>query len=254
MSENETTEYKKTLGQLKDGLIAANGMRLEGLYRVDVPEISVPAVREALINAFCHRDYHDPDEVRVAIFKDRVEIRNPGRLFGGLTIEDLRRGNVSMRRNPLIADLFLRIQMVEAWGRGMPLILDNEPNTQFREVAGLFITSFPRPSFEPDYAAKAVAANGQRTPKKNLSDSNTITKTITKAAQEQFSPTESTIFELVKNNPTITLADMATRLGMSVVGVRYHTDSLQAKGCLRRIGRRYGHWEIIEDFNSRMKQ
>ena len=44
------------------------GMRLEGLYRVDVPELAVPALREALINAFCHRDYHDPDEVRIAIF------------------------------------------------------------------------------------------------------------------------------------------------------------------------------------------
>ncbi len=51
------------------------GMRLDGLYRVDVPEISVAAMREAIINAFCHRDYHDPDYVQVAIFKDRVEIR-----------------------------------------------------------------------------------------------------------------------------------------------------------------------------------
>jgi len=42
----------------------------------------------------------------------------------------------------------------------MPLILDNEPKTQFEEVAQFFIASFPRPSFEPDYAAKAAAANG----------------------------------------------------------------------------------------------
>jgi ATP-dependent DNA helicase RecG len=92
------------------------GMRLDGLYRVDVPEISTAAMREAIINAFCHRDYRDPDEVRVAIFKDRVEIRNPGSLFGGLTVEDLRKGGVSKRRNPLIADLLRRIHMVEGLG------------------------------------------------------------------------------------------------------------------------------------------
>jgi ATP-dependent DNA helicase RecG len=87
------------------------GMRLEGLYRVDVPELAVPALREALINAFCHRDYHDAEEVRIAIFKDRVEIRNPGSLFGGLTISQLRKGNVSRRRNPLIAEMLNKMGM-----------------------------------------------------------------------------------------------------------------------------------------------
>ena len=109
------------------------GMRLDGLYRVDVPEISVAAMREAIINAFCHRDYHDPDYVQVAIFKDRVEIRNPGKLYGGLTIDKIRKGNVSQRRNPLIAELMRRIQMVETWGRGMRLILAEEPTVQFRK-------------------------------------------------------------------------------------------------------------------------
>ncbi|MDL2329656.1 putative DNA binding domain-containing protein, partial [Desulfosarcina sp. OttesenSCG-928-A07] len=81
------------------------GMRLEGLYRVDVPEIAIPAIREAIINAFCHRDYRDPEYVQVAVFKNRVEIRNPGTLFGGITIESLRHGKLSRRRNPLIAQL-----------------------------------------------------------------------------------------------------------------------------------------------------
>ena len=58
----------------------------------------------------------------------------------------LRRGNVSHRRNPLIADLFRRIEMVEALGRGMPLILQNAPDVEFREIARLFVASFERPS------------------------------------------------------------------------------------------------------------
>ena len=124
------------------------GMKLDGLYRVDVPEISVAAMREAIINAFCHRDYHDPDYVQIAIFKDRVEIRNPGKLYGSLTIEKIRKGNVSQRRNPLIAELLRRIQMVETWGRGMRLILAEEPTVQFSEVAHLFIAAFNRPSYD----------------------------------------------------------------------------------------------------------
>lgn len=123
------------------------GMRLEGLYRVDVPEISIPALREAVINAFCHRDYRDPEEVRVAVFKDRVEIRSPGSLIGGLTFESLRIGNILKHRNPLVADLLRRIHMAEGCGRGIPLILESEPDVEFREVAQIFITSFGRKSF-----------------------------------------------------------------------------------------------------------
>ena len=79
------------------------GMKIEGLKRIDVPEIDKEAIREAIINAFCHRDYYEYDSVNVAIFKNRVEIRNKGLLYGGLTIEQIKAEMVSERRNELIA-------------------------------------------------------------------------------------------------------------------------------------------------------
>ena len=121
------------------------GMKLDGLVRVDVPEINREALREAIINAFCHRDYRDPDEVRIAVFPDRVEIRNPGVLMEGISLKTLKTGKLSKRRNPLIADLLRRIHFVEGWGRGIPLILDKAPNVRFNQIAGIFITEFPRP-------------------------------------------------------------------------------------------------------------
>ena len=75
------------------------GTRLEGLRWVEVPEISRAALREAVINAFCHRDWRDPDYIQIAIYKNRVEICNPGGLFDGLSFEAMRRGNVSHRRS-----------------------------------------------------------------------------------------------------------------------------------------------------------
>jgi ATP-dependent DNA helicase RecG len=99
------------------------GMRIEGLYRIDVPEIDPEAMREAIINAFCHRDYRELDSVNIAIFKDRVEVRSPGLLYGGLTIESITKESVSERRNVLIAEMFHRVHFVERWGRGIELIL-----------------------------------------------------------------------------------------------------------------------------------
>ncbi len=186
---------------------------IKGLYREDVPEISVEAMREAIINAFCHRDYRDPDFVQIAVFKDRIEIRKPGGLFGGLTIEDILKGNVSKRRNQLVAELLRRVQMVEAWGRGMPLILNKEPSVKFREVASIFIASFERPSFAAE-----------------------TEETTEKTTDKRVTPPEEVILELIAENPNITQKAMAARMGLTEDGIYYHISKLKKKGVLQRVG------------------
>ena len=188
------------------------GMRLDGLYRVDVPEISIEAMREAIINAFCHRDYYDPDYVHIAIFKDRVEIRNPGGLYGDMTIEKMLRGNVSKRRNPLIADLLRRIHMVEAWGRGMRLILENAPDVKFREIADIFIADFDRPSF-----AKMVE---EPTGKDATTTKETILNTINKQPESRPESRPESIamrvLFLLKNGPMAKTA-LSAELGQKEI-------------------------------------
>ena len=56
---------------------------------------------------------------------------------------------------------------------------------------------------------------------------------------------EAKIMALIKVEPTISLTEIASRLGLSKSGVRYHTDRLQARGILKRHGRRNGFWEIV---------
>lgn len=212
------------------------GMRLEGLRRVDVPEISRAALREAIINAFCHRDWREPDYIQIAIYKNRVEIRNPGGLFDGLTFEEMRRGNVSHRRNPLIADLFRRIEMVEAWGRGMPLILENAPDVEFREIARLFVASFERPSASletgpetgletsPKTSLEAGLENAKKTPKKH----------------------QETILGHLLQHPQASTPELVDATGLSTNGVKYHLNQLKQAGKLRRVGpTKGGRWEVL---------
>ena len=135
------------------------GMRVEGLRRVDVPEINKEAFREGIINAFCHRNYWKYDSVNVAIFKDRVEIRSPGLLYGDLTIEKIKNENVSERRNELIAKLVHDVHYVENWGRGISKILSFEPDTDFKEIGTHFITVFKRKIEERSERAKNGGLN-----------------------------------------------------------------------------------------------
>ena len=89
------------------------------LERVDEPLYPPLAVREALANAFCHRDYAiGGGSVGVAIYDDRLEVTSSGTLHFGLTPEALFGPHESLPWNPLIAGVFYRRGIIESWGRG----------------------------------------------------------------------------------------------------------------------------------------
>jgi ATP-dependent DNA helicase RecG len=208
------------------------GMTLDGMYRVDVPEISRSAFREAVINAFCHRDYYEYDSVNIAIFKDRVEIRNPGGLFGGLTIEQIKQEMISKRRNELIAELLHRVHFVEKWGRGIDLILSEEPATNFKEVADIFITTFKRKNY--------IEAD-------SVMERRTLYNAGKKTSKKTDKKTASHIIDLITGKPSISIDKLAESTGLSISGIRYHLEKLKKKGILKRMGPdKGGFWEIID--------
>jgi len=119
------------------------GRIVPGLFeREDEPLFPLEALREALVNAFCHRDYAIAGgAVSLAIYDDRLEIWSDGTLPFGLTPEDLKREHPSRPRNPLIADVFYRRGLIERWGRGTQKIVElcvaaGHPEPEFGEQAG----------------------------------------------------------------------------------------------------------------------
>ena len=199
------------------------GMRLDGLLRVDVPEIDREAFREAIINAFCHRDYREYDSVNIAIFKDRIEIRSPGLLFGGLTIDSIRNKMVSARRNELLAELFQRSHRIEKWGRGIKMILEREPATVFEEIGTVqFIVTFKRKA-------------GELT-------TGSLLGTDTQKSSEKSS---EKILAAIASNPEISARQIAETIGMSPRGVEKQLDKLRVQGVIKRVGPDKGaYWEI----------
>jgi ATP-dependent DNA helicase RecG len=95
------------------------------LERQDTPLYPPLALREALVNALCHRDYTIPGgAVNVGIYDDCLEIISSGLLPTGITVADLKRKHISLPRNPLIAGVFYRRGLIEQWGRGTQKIVD----------------------------------------------------------------------------------------------------------------------------------
>jgi len=96
-----------------------HGIRIVGFRHLDVHEYPIEAIREAITNALCHRDWgHVGMQVRVAIFDDRIFVDSPGRLPPGVTLENIE--HVHILRNPIIAQLLYDINYIENWGSGVP--------------------------------------------------------------------------------------------------------------------------------------
>ena len=126
------------------------------LERIDEPLFPVAALREALVNALCHRDYTiTGGAISVAIYDDRLEIWSDGSLPFGLSIEDLKRNHRSLPRNPLIAGVFYRRKLVEQWGRGTQLIVElcvqaGHPEPEFlAESGGIGVCFLPSAYIAP---------------------------------------------------------------------------------------------------------
>lgn len=94
------------------------GIRMESNQAPIEYEIPIPAIREAIVNAVVHRDYHSLASVQVMLFKDRLEVSNPGRLPQQLTLAKLRVRHASYPHNPLLAECMYQAGYIERFGTG----------------------------------------------------------------------------------------------------------------------------------------
>jgi ATP-dependent DNA helicase RecG len=128
------------------------GGTIRGFYRVDEPEYPDGALREAIVNAVVHRDYHRAGEtVRVFMYTDRVEIRSPGGLMPGVSLDELVAMQVtSIPRNPLLAGYLRDIPgYMERIGSGIRFMV--------REMQAL---GLPEPEFNIHYDFVVTFRNG----------------------------------------------------------------------------------------------
>jgi ATP-dependent DNA helicase RecG len=138
------------------------------LERQDEPLFPPLALREALVNALCHRDYSIAGgSVNVAIFDDRLEISSTGLLPSGLTVADLKRRHPSLPRNPILANVFYLRGLIERWGRGTQKIVElcvraGHPEPEFEECAGEVVVRFVASGYVPQHRVNHDLSERQR--------------------------------------------------------------------------------------------
>ncbi len=216
---------------------------VEGFYRVKKEKIPEDAFREAIANALINRDWDSVANIQVSFFDDRIEITSPGGLPKGVTIEDYLHKELSIPKNPIIANVFYRMGLIERYGTGVQRICalydNNENKPIFNVSENLIKITLPllgstTPMTTPNTTPKLPPNYPQTTPKNdNEVDTNSVKDRIIKA---------------IKNNKNITKEELAVKIGITKDGIKYHIKKLSDEGIISYIGTsRNGYWKILKD-------
>lgn len=186
--------------------------------RTEVWEYPLDALREALINAICHRDYTQSSDISVRIYDNKLIIWSPGDLPIGITVDDLLRLHNSILRNRLIAQVFYDVGLIEKWGSGIKKIIDT--CLQF---------GLPIPILEERQGFRMIFKKEED-----------LGKDLGKLADNQ----RKIIIEIRKNK-NITQRELSAKVGINDKNIRNNIAKLKQKGLLERIGPdKGGHWEV----------
>lgn len=200
---------------------------LDGIVRKERYRYPVNALREALVNAVCHRRHMSNQHTTVAVYPDSVEICNPGKLPEGWTAENLFAEHRSAPPNLLIAQAFHDMGLLESWGVGVKLIRDE------CEKAGI-----PRPVYK-------VGVCGVNIIFKSGPWSDTGEDIPAEISTEGLTPSEVLVYKLIAEGEFKTAEAAADVARLSVATVNRATVRLKDKGLIHRIGSdKTGAWAL----------
>lgn len=218
------------------------------VYRIEYPEYPERAVQEALVNALIHRDYSViGSEVHVDIYDDRLEIYSPGGMYDGTFIQDINPLDVSsVRRNPILADVFARMDLMERRGSGLRKIIEayeaeenykEELKPEFKSTESSFTTILKN----LNYDTQNVTQNDGQSEGQNEGENegqNDGKKLKPKDRRNK-------IVKLMKENSNITTIELSHILLVSVSTIERDLKILTDEKTIEYIGSaKDGYWKV----------
>ena len=188
------------------------------LYRIDQRDYPETAVREALLNLLIHREYSYRASSFVSLYADRIEFTSIGGLLSGVTLNDVMMG-ISVCRNVKLANIFYRLELIEAYGTGM------------RKIREAYSETGKKPEIETSENAFKIILP-------NLNVQTETKKTdVNKPADD--GDQEEAVVSLARKQGTFTRKDVQKELGISQTT------------CGRLLKKMVGNGQIIQEGKSR---
>lgn len=202
----------------------------EGLFRISVYDFDKMAFREALVNAFCHRDYTMLGRVRVEINDDGLVISNPGGFVEGVNINNLLTAEPH-GRNPALADVMKRIGLAERTGRGIDRIFEGsllygKPMPDYSESTDTLVKLFI-PRGLPDKAFAKMISDEQERIGRALPVNSLL------------------ILNELKRNSRSTIAELSETIHSSEAKTKSAVEKLVESGMLEAVGTGKGRYYTL---------
>lgn len=246
------------IGQLQDAVafIRNNSHKRwwkESDHREELPDYPERAVTEVICNAIIHRDYQElGSEIHIDIYDDRMEVYSPGGMIDGRLIQQLNPLSVpSKRRNPLLADFFSRLDLMERRGSGMKKILGEY--ARFESLKEYHTPEFT--SNASEFHVHLWNLNyGTDVVKDVANDTADVTKGFVKGFvkeptqfTKEFVKAQRRIYKLISTNSQINITAIAANLGVSTRQVQKYLRRLtELQLIAREGGRKNGIWKILD--------
>ncbi|MCL2019356.1 MAG: helix-turn-helix domain-containing protein [Oscillospiraceae bacterium] len=201
--------------------------KIESLRRENILELPEDALREAVVNAVCHRDYFEKGaRVMVEIFDDRVDIVSPGGICKGITRENF--GMVSITRNSTIASMFFRINYIEQMGTGIRRMRNATYNANVAEPEFEF-TGFFKVTFR------------RREPDALIGRQSVVNRSQSVVATDR----KKMVISFLENNSQGKVADFINIIGLSDGRVRALLREMVSDGTVEKVGQnRYTYYVL----------
>lgn len=167
-------------------------------------EYPLKAIREAVINLLCHRDYNGAAHSQIRLYDDRLEFWNSGGLPPALSPEALFKEHDSLPRNRKIAEVFYYTDLIERWGSGTLRIIEELkiaglPQPKFVSDSGHFRLTLYKQYFTADYLNKLGLSSRQVTAVAYLKEHGSISNTKYQSIAKVSKATATRELNLLKN-------------------------------------------------------
>ena len=185
----------------------------EGLRRIDKRSYPTTAIREALLNSIVHRDYAYSGSTLISIFDDRIEFVTFGGLVKGIAKDDMILG-VSMLRNKNLANIFYRLKLIEAFGTGIPKIMESYHTYLIEPKIDITDNAFKITLYNTDF----------------------IKKPINDSFNSLLNEGEQKVIDIFKDVDSLRRKDIEMKLSISQPMAIKHLKNLLEKEVIKKIG------------------
>lgn len=183
----------------------------------------------------------------MALFDDRLEITSPGMLDHDLTIEKMKTG-LSKVRNKAIAEAFAYMNLIEAWGSGIPKMYEEArayglPEPELIDLDSDFRVNLYRRTMEFDQHG---VVDPTQDATQATQDTTQATQDSVKTTQATLSEEDKAVLDLIRKNPSMTQKVIAMELDWKVDRVKYYLNKLKKNKVIQRVGSsQKGYWDIL---------